>query len=406
MAFGSKNVAKDDFLSHPNDNTYFKIHSVKTEHYFKDIVISNNHPIRETVFRKSEGLPIKLPIESFFVLAIECKHKVFHEFKIPIESTIQWRIANGVKDGVFKHGYGVDTKYSDNDSNDCVIYCFPKDGIEKNSKVKEIPILIKIKPNKKNNEYKNSTIRNSVDINNIGVCDYEHELLLSLSLKQKEGFLNKMLYEISSTVKEMTQERRIENLLNPTDEADENNCESNFIYRYQVKDNKKIYSIFRKSVPSCKHCNVSLSLNEEYESSPITYEPKIDIKTNRFFTSEHIKVSNNHHHMKNIGKIKGCSILFDIKSNYNGIYRFRIINSPTIKTFQTFWASTAGSFPCGNSDNCVIYYSPLEKELSKSPVTLSLFEKKIFVDSNDDEETPHLTDQKRIWLLRRITMGG
>ncbi len=115
MAFGSKNVAKDDFLSHPNDNTYFKIHSVKTEHYFKDIVISNNHPIRETVFRKSEGLPIKLPIESFFVLAIECKHKVFHEFKIPIESTIQWRIANGVKDGVFKHGYGVDTKYSDND---------------------------------------------------------------------------------------------------------------------------------------------------------------------------------------------------------------------------------------------------------------------------------------------------
>jgi hypothetical protein len=215
-----------------------------------------------------------------------------------------------------------------------------------------------------------------------------------------------MLYEISSTVKEVTQERRIENLFNPTGESDENNCESNFIYRYQVKDNKKIYSIFRKSAPSCKHCNVSLSLNEEHEPSPITHEPKIDIKTNRFFTSEHIKVSNNHHHMKNIVKIKGCSILFDIKSDYNGIYRFRIINSPTIKTFQTFWASSAGSFPCGNSDDCVIYHSPLEKELSKSPVTLSLFEKKIFVDSNDDEETPHLTDQKRIWLLRRITMGG
>ena len=265
--------------------------------------------------------------------------------------------------------------------------------------MKEIPILIKIKPNKKNNEYKNSTISNSVDINNIGVCDYEHESLLTLSIKQKEGLLNKMLYEISPTVKEMTQERRTENLFNPTGEADENNCGSNFIYIYQVKDNKKIYSIFRKSVPGCKHCNVSLSFIEEHE-------PKIDIKTNLFFTSEHIKVSNNHYKMKNIGKIKGRSILFDIKSDYNGIYRFRIINSPTTKTFQTFWASTAGSFPCGNSEDCVIYHSPLEKELSKSPVILSLFKKKVFVDSNDDEEPPHLTDQKRIWLLRRITMGG
>jgi hypothetical protein len=406
MVFGPKNVAKDGFLHHPNNNICFKIHSVKIEHYFKGIVISNNPPFREIVLHKREGLPIKLSIESFFVLAIECKHKVLHEFKIPIESTIQWKIANGVNDGVFKHSHGVDTKYLDNDNNDCVIYYFPKDGIEKNVKVKEIPILVKINPNKKNNEYNNSTINNSVDINNIGVCDYEQEFILTLSLKQKEGILNKMLYEISSTVKEPSQERRLENLFNPIEGADENNSESSFIYRYQVKDNKKTYSVFRKSVPSCKYCNLYLSFNEEYESTPNTFEPKMDIKTDRFFTSEYIKVSNNHHHIKNICKIKGYAILFDIKSNYNGNYRFGIINSPTIKTSQTFWASTAGSFPCGNSGDCVIYHSPLEKELSKSPVTLTLFEKKIFVDSDDDKEPTSPVDQKKIWLLRRITMGG
>ena len=399
-------MEKVDFLPHPNNSVYFKIQSVKTEHFFKGMVISNNPTSRETVIHRGEGLPIKLSIKSFLVLAIECKHKISHEFKIPIESTIQWKIANGVKDGVFKHGYGSDAKYSDNDNNDCVIYYFPKDGIEKNSKVKEIPIMIKIKTDKENSEYKNSPINSSDNINNICVCDYEHEFLLTLSLKQKKGLLNKMLYGVSSTAKEMTQGRRSEILFNLTDEADENNSESGFIYRYQVKDNRKTYSVFRRSVPSCKYCNVSLSFSEEYESPPITHEPKIDINTNRFFTSEYIKVSNNHHHIKNIDKIKGYSTLFDIKSNYNDNYRFRIINSPTIKAFQTYWASTAGSFTCGNSEDCVIYHSPLEKELSKSPVTLSLYGKKIFIDPNDDKEPPYLIDQKKIWLLRRITMGG
>jgi hypothetical protein len=149
-----------------------------------------------------------------------------------------------------------------------------------------------------------------------------------------------------------------------------------------------------------------LSFKEECESFPISHEPEIDIKTNRLFTSEYIKVFTNHNHLKNNGKIKWYSILFDIKSNCNDIYRFRIINSPAIKTSQTFWASTAGSFPCGYGEDCVIYHTPLEKELSKSPVTLSLYEKKIFIDSDDDEEPAYLIDQKKVWLLRRIVMGG
>src|SRR3982750_4050559 len=189
MVFGSKNVAKDGFLSYPNDNTYFKIYSVKIEHHFKDVVIPKNLPCRETVLHKREGLPIKLAIESFLTLTIGCKHKLFHELKIPIESIIQWKIANGVKDGVFKHGYGEDTKYSDNDNNDCVIYYFPRGGIEKNSKVKEVPILIKIRTDKKNSECRNSATNNSVDIDSICVCDYEYEFLLTLSIKQKKGFL-------------------------------------------------------------------------------------------------------------------------------------------------------------------------------------------------------------------------
>lgn len=58
-------------------------------------------------------------------------------------------IVNGIEDWVFKHGYGPNTRYSDCDNNDCDIYHPPGDGIGKIQKVKEIPIITKIKANKK-----------------------------------------------------------------------------------------------------------------------------------------------------------------------------------------------------------------------------------------------------------------
>ena len=144
-------MTKDDFLSLlDNHDAHLRINYVRFEHHVNQIIISNNQPIKGTaVFHKSDGLPIKLDIESFLIISIECRHKVIDEFKIPIGSTIEWKIVNGIEDGVFKHGYGPNTRYSDYDNNECVIYYPPRDGIGKIQKVKEIPIIIKIKANKK-----------------------------------------------------------------------------------------------------------------------------------------------------------------------------------------------------------------------------------------------------------------
>jgi hypothetical protein len=149
-----------------------KLNSVKFGHHFNGIVIPNNHPIKgTTAFHKNEGFPIKLDIESFLTLSIQCRHKAIDEFKIPIEHTIEWKIVKGAKDGVFKHGHGHGTKYSDSDKNDCVVYHPPRDGIGKIHKVKEIPILIKIGINKKNGEIiRNLQSNKSTETTNMNLC--------------------------------------------------------------------------------------------------------------------------------------------------------------------------------------------------------------------------------------------
>ncbi len=137
----SKNATEDDLLSLPdNQNVYFKMSSVKLGHYVNEIIISNNYPTKgTTVIHKNEGFPIKSDVESFLILSIECRHKVIDELKISIGSTVKWKIVNGIEDGVFKHGYGLDRRYSDSDNNNCVIYDPPRNEIGKIHKVKEIP---------------------------------------------------------------------------------------------------------------------------------------------------------------------------------------------------------------------------------------------------------------------------
>jgi len=111
------------------DSNYFKIDSIKIVHFFNKIVINNDNSIKEsaTSFHQKDGLPIKLSIENFLVILIKCSHNILHEFKIPIESEIEWKIVNGLRDGGFKNGFGVNAKYSDYDTDLSVIYYPPNE---------------------------------------------------------------------------------------------------------------------------------------------------------------------------------------------------------------------------------------------------------------------------------------
>jgi hypothetical protein len=267
--------------------------------------------------------------------------------------------------------------------------------------------LVTIKTNRKNSGlYDKISSTKSFEINDVGLRDCEQRLLITLHLKRKEGFLNRMLYDVSLAVTKMTNEKKFEDRFNHAIDLDKTEFTINFLYGYQIRGNDKIYSVSKKSIPGCKRCNIGVTFKPEDNSSLIAYKPKIDINTNRFFTAEYMKISNNSNHLKNTMEAKeGCSVLFKIKSSCKDILTFRIIDCPSIRISQTFWAATAGYFPCGNTNETVIYHSPEEKELSKSPVTLSLYEKCIFT-KYDDEKPPCIIDQKKIWLLRRIVMGG
>ncbi|HEY0579625.1 MAG TPA: hypothetical protein VGC75_02860 [Candidatus Nitrosocosmicus sp.] len=402
-------MIKDDYLSILDNDFDLKINSVKIEHLFNKIFISNYNSIRQDlVFHQKDGFPMKLSVNSFLVILIECKHKAIQEFKIPIESTIEWKIVNGIKDGAFKHGFGVNTKYSDKDSDTSVIYYPPKEGIGKGkNQTKEISILIKIKSlsdKKINNDILSN---NSNDINSIRLNDFDvHQFLLTLYLNQKQGFLNKMLYEVSLAVKKIGIENELDNFSNlHTYKIKEHNFNSSFKEACCIiESDENVYSVSEKHIDNCSYCGLGITFKPELELTSYLDKPKIDIETNRLFTSEFIKINNRKSFDRIAHKNGLCHLLCTIKNKDKDIYKFRIINCPAIKISQSYWKCTAGSFPCGNSDDSVIYRSPEENELSKSPITLSLYEKNM--SNNNYEKSLNLIDQKKIWLLRRIIMGG
>lgn len=95
---------------------------------------------------------------------------------------------------------------------------------------------------------------------------------------------------------------------------------------------------------------------------------------------------------------------FEIENNSESTLKFRIVNCPVPKILDTIWSATGGSFPCGNKGNSVIFQSPQEKDLRKSPITLSI--SCIFPSTSTSDTSSKLVDQRKILLIRRMVFGG
>ena len=133
-----------------------KVLSVDLRHYVRGIILPNNIHI----FHKRDGLPLKVSNESYIDIIIQCSHEIEHSFRISIEPLIEWKIINGVKDGAFKHGYGLSSKYSDTDNENCVIYYPSIRGSKDDYKDKDIPISIRISSNKIKGSIENFSANN------------------------------------------------------------------------------------------------------------------------------------------------------------------------------------------------------------------------------------------------------
>ncbi len=69
-----------------------------------------------------------------------------------------------------------------------------------------------------------------------------------------------------------------------------------------------------------------MTFKAEYKSHPTEHKPKINTKTDRFFTSEYIKISNNHIYNKNTHPTNQCFFLSNTKNSRKHICKFRIID--------------------------------------------------------------------------------
>ncbi|WP_458745407.1 hypothetical protein [Candidatus Nitrosocosmicus sp. T] len=377
-----------------------KVLSVKIRHYLNEIIIPYDLPNKECIFHKRDGLPIKVSVQSFLIIIIQCNHEINHVFRLPIEPLIEWKIVNGIKDGAFKHGNGLTAKYSDADNENCVIYYPIIRGSKDDYRDKEIPISIRIRPCRIKGSIENFSANNYCHENKGTVLteDIATQLLI-LRLKQKQGFLNKMYYESYITVKQSAQEdlKYSSSQLITNNRNDENsNC------RYSFDENRKILSVESKYIPECAECNVSITFQLPASYS-VMNQTKITMDTNRFLSSEYIKISNSM--SEYVYTVDRSDIDFDIKNNNKSIDKLSISNCPVIKIKETFWTSTAGSFPCGGGNsNSIIYYSLNEKELSKSPITFKLYERNLY--EQKEEDIPHPIDEKKFWIVRKAIMGG
>jgi hypothetical protein len=406
-------MIKDDILSFFDNYPILTIHSIKLEHHFNAVATPNKEPFRETmVFHKNEGFPMKLNLDSFIAVTIRCKHDVLNVFRIPIETAIEWKIVNGITDGAFKHGYGLFPEYIDKDRGNSVIFYPSNKRMEKGNLPKEIPILVKVKvtKDKLNNLTKGLLINESDDVNYSSLCNFttdDHgKLILTLKMGKKKGFLNKMFYDVSIICESINGASGTKIPIISAKETGENNTDYKQRYTSYDKDGETIFVIFDNSEQKCATCDLKMTFEPmSKKSKQNKSDHKINIDTGRFFTSECMKISTIQPNITNSCDVAWNQISFEIKDKKKNLGKFIILGCSPIRTSLIKWDSTAGLFPCGNYGSSIIYCSPEEKDLSKSPFIISLYEKNIFTNTSG-EKTVNLLDQKKIWLLRRLVLGG
>jgi hypothetical protein len=134
----------------------------------------------------------------------------------------------------------------------------------------------------------------------------------------------------------------------------------------------------------------------------------IDLSYYRFFTSEYVSLTSVLYEgaisFDKCGNNKKNIAIFDIRNKYDSAFKMHLFDCPLPKILKTVWNTTAGSFPCGTIGNTVVFQAPEEKELRKSPITISV--SKMIRPPQDSYEKTACIEQRRIILLRKMVFGG
>ena len=319
-------------------------------------------------FGIKDAIPITLNVESFIFIKTNCKHNIHHIFRLPVKTEIKWKIKGGTDNGAFKIGGGMDAEYFARDYGDSVIF-YPK-----------------LNNTSKDTTYKNISIY--LTINQLGSTLFD---------QQEYKFVVNV--NILITRKLLKTNYRVKMFVSKPDNDDSSILNSNIpSKRDDLKSIGKVEQdgnlILFKSFNSCKICNLMVIVKSNKTSFFIKFFKK------HMITTEIIKIS------------AECNNNTTRANNYNNNNTILFTGTNHQKYFldgvkiepRLFWKSNSGKLVYGNLGQSLIYYTPGEDDLSKSPLTLNLYFQ--YDHSLEDLQQASLLDSKKLWILRQPPLMG
>ncbi len=335
-------------------------------------------------FGIKDAIPITLNVESFILIKTNCQHNIHHIFKLPVKTEIKWKIKGGTDNGAFKIGGGMDAEFFARDYGDSVIF-YPK-----------------LNNTTKDTTYKNISIY--LTINQLGSTLFD---------QQEYRFVVNV--NILITRKLLKTNYRVKMFVSKLDNDDHNDENNNKLYnddssilnsnipskRDDLKSIGKVEQdgnlILFKSFNSCKICNLMVIVKSNKTSFFIKFFKK------HLITTEIIKISaecnNNTTAKKNSNTYNNNNYVLFTGTNYKKYFLDGIKIEPRL-----FWESNSGKLVYGNLGHSLIYYTPGEDDLLKSPLTINLYFQ--YDHSLEDLQQAILLDSKKFWILRQPPLMG
>jgi hypothetical protein len=330
-------------------------------------------------FGIKDAIPISLNLESFIFIKTNCMHNILHIFKLPVRTEIKWKIQGGIDNGAFKIGNGMDAEYFPRDSGDSVIFYPQLQSDSKNLTYKKICIELTVRQ-LGSRVFKEEEYHFFVNVN-----------ILIAKKFAKRTFRTKMF--VNKIEDQDNDNNKIDNDISRSNVINSHNLKPTFATTTKIEkeeEERQNYQVSFKSINSCNICNLSIIMKIKKTN---THHPfSINALKSYLITSDIIKVSAESNTKKSITNNYSSIILTG--SNYKKY----LIDSIQIQP-RIFWKSNIGELVYGNLGQSLIYYTPGESELSKSPITINLY---FQYDHNlEDLQEATLSDSKKLWMIRQ-----
>jgi hypothetical protein len=351
-------------------------------------------------FGIKDAIPISLNLKSFIFIKTSCIHGILHYFKLPIKTEIKWKIQGGIANGAFKIGNGMDAEYFSQDSGDSVIFYPQLQSDSKNLTYKKVCIELIVKQ-------LGSSIFNEQEYHffvNVNILISRKFAKRTFRIKMFVSRPERPSNYDNNNYDDNNHDNKIDNYILKPNAINSDDLEStlsttttttaNKIEKEEEREGKNHQISFKSINNSCKICNLSIIIKIKKHGT--NHHPfSINALKSYLITSDIIKISaeESNNTKNSIDNHNNSSIILT-GSHYKKYFIDGIQIQPRI-----FWKSNIGELVYGNLGQSLIYYTPGESKLSKSPVTINLY---FHYDPNlEDLQEAILSDSKKLWMLRQ-----